>query len=189
MKSLRLALVLSAMLASRSAYADTCTEQPDGCPAPPPRMKRDWYGWQTLAVDLTTYVGAIVLAKQTDRTLVEGAPITVPVWILGAPIVHALNGQYMKAGISAAARGAIVGTIVFVGTRPDAPCVDYPEGTCAGRSGIMQAILGGAIFLIGATTMPVVDAALATKPHVDRGVSVDVRSVRGGATVGVAGMF
>lgn len=172
---------------------------PAPCPPPAPVAKPKraepppqtvWYGWQTILAD----AGAVTLAVSSG--LLEenkGAPLAagLGVYLLGAPLIHAVNGQLGKGAgsfglrLGAPIAGTVGGLALGVATCP------ADDGLNNGPyCQIGLAALGG---LAGIITASVVDAAVLAKKEVRpaRALSIapSVVPSRQGTTFGLAGTF
>jgi hypothetical protein len=157
-------------------------------PAPPPPTTSRWYGWQVLLVD-----GAAVLAGAATENL----PVTLGVYALGAPIVHAAHGRGGAALGSFGLRLAlplVAGGVMYALT--DRRCGEGSGDWC-GLGSVIYGILGAGAgmitaslfdaFAIARESVPSARATAARKPftltpsaHVDP---------RGDVMVGAFGSF
>jgi hypothetical protein len=162
-------------------------------PSAPPQIVG--YGWQTMASDLTA-ISLLALSSgiqdehQNASTLALSAGLGF--YVLGAPLVHAANGQTGKG----------VGSL---GLRVGAPLVGLLGGLATGaafcpgeRPGSNSAhicpIAHGALgFLLGSVAAILVDASVLAKKEVSARPSVSfapfVVPTSGGSSFGLAGAF
>ena len=136
-----LALVV-ALFASRNAAAD----EPAADEPKPADVKREWYGWQTLATDGVSFAamgmgfGSFVHEMTSSRTgdnhatsiLLTGAGFGG--YIFGAPAVHAAHGHWGKAGASFGMRTgplALCGVIAVASSGQRGNDSNAAAGACA----------------------------------------------------------
>lgn len=169
---------------------------PTSAPSPSePRMRTEWYGWQTLTLDGATLVGAIggsLAAKSAVPSLVAGG-----FFIISGSIVHGLHGRGpaalasfgLRAGLPAAGTliGGLIGFLATVG-----------ESNSAVGSGVFGGLFGGALGCgVGVITASTLDAVLLgheTVPDTETKttsfrLSPTVGFTRSGANAGIAGTF
>ncbi len=171
-------------------------------PPPAPAAKGEWYGWQTLTVDgastalVLAGVGVGAGANGTAGAALSLAGVTG--FAVGAPIVHAVHGQWgiaaadlgLRAG--AVALGAFVGHEVGRATSSGCSSNSVPLG-CLGSS--LDGLAIGAT--AGAVIASVLDAALLSQdkpvpqetPAPSFSWTPSVSMVKGGGTGGVTGTF
>jgi hypothetical protein len=146
-----------------AASSSVLPPKPDG---PPARHKRDWYGLQTLLVDINTLVWVLVSAGLAQGQPWTGIALTgdVTFYLAGAPVVHALHGQLDVAVEDAALRAAFAFVGLFggagIGAAACTPCD-------TGFAPLGAAVVGGALGLLvgGAGAMAFDAAVLAYEPH------------------------
>ncbi|HEU4405157.1 MAG TPA: hypothetical protein VFS43_07690 [Polyangiaceae bacterium] len=133
--------------------------KPKRAEPPPPRV--EWYGWQTIATDLAAV--AFVGAGASDEEDGGVALLGLGTYLLGAPIVHAANGQFGKGVASLGLRvgvpvaGALGGLMLGSATcREDD---GWNENVCP----LGQAALGSLLGILAASTL---DAAVLAKKEV-----------------------
>jgi hypothetical protein len=158
--------------------------------AAPPPHQTVWYGWQTILADASAITLAVSSGLMEEN---QGAPVAagLGVYLLGAPLIHAMNGQLGKGAgsfglrLGAPIAGAVGGIALGVATCPPDDGLNS-----APYCQIGLAALGG---LAGIVTASVVDAAVLAKKEVRpaRAVSIapSVVPTRQGTTFGLAGTF
>lgn len=156
---------LVVLLLARSVQAADPPSVSGADSAPPQR--REWYGWQTVLVDVASLgLGATLTGLRgsgssgRDVGNIAGV-LTVTTFALGGPVVHAAHAQWEKAGASLGLRlgapiaGALGGFLVGAASCPH----DQRDVPCA-------AIGAGFGLFAGAATAIIVDAAvIAYKPE------------------------
>jgi hypothetical protein len=153
---------------------------------------REWYGYQTLVVDLAG-IGMGVGAAGGGYPLAIAGLAT---YVVGGPIVHAAHGHGGKVGLDlgirlgAPAAGALTGALIA--------CAG---GSCGYELGALVALAGGGFGAgIGAITAIVIDAAVIAREPAERREEVakwdgkpivrpEVTSLPGGGAVGIGGAF
>lgn len=178
---------------------------PCPAPAPPPRAvakpKRDeppppqteWYGWQTILTDL----GSIALVAAGSSANDEGGDgggamaAGVGMYFLGAPVVHAANGQWGKGvgslglRVGAPLTGMLGGFMLGTATCPEDDGINSAPLCPLG-----QALVGGMLGLVAAS---VIDASVLAKKEVRPKPAVSlapsVVPTKQGTTFGLAGTF
>jgi len=177
------------LLVGGAAHAQTASPPP---PLPPPdpgvTWTTEWYGWQTLAADAgaASLIGA---AFATNGSASVATALTgLGVYLVGAPIVHAVNGR----GETAAGDIGLRLVTPFVGAMFGAAAL-----SCTGMlNGICEGVGAGVGLLVGAGVAAVLDASLLAyrKRIVDRpsaGLTwtPTVSVAPQGMTAGVGGAF
>lgn len=144
-----------------------------------------WYGWETLLADGVS-IGAIAVTP-------VGAAVG---YVLGAPLVHGINGHAGKAAASLGLRVAapVAGSLLAyavlrVATQSDCRglCVGY-AALFGGIAGIATAITVDAAVLAREPTKPQPAAVAARKPQTTAVVPL-VAPRPGGVDIGVAAVF
>jgi hypothetical protein len=114
--------------------------------------KHRWYGLPILLSDGVAY-GLIAAAIAEEKTTSITAPLGLPVYALGGPIVHAANGRWGRAGISLLLRTSLPLAGVAVGA----------SGCGRGHGDCTNGIL--ALAVTGMSVAALIDiSALAWKP-------------------------
>jgi hypothetical protein len=135
--------------------------------APPAPQNMRWYGWQTLLADTSAITLTLLLTisvnQQHDDTAVIGAAlIGAAAFTFAAPSIHAVHGNWGRAGISLALRLglSLVGAAIGAGIG-ESECSQYfydHEGCAVGY--------GFAGLIAGAATALIVDAAAVAREAV-----------------------
>ncbi|MBK8215200.1 MAG: hypothetical protein IPK71_15780 [Myxococcales bacterium] len=152
---------------------------------------REWYGYQTLVVDLAG-IGMTAGAAGGGYPLAIAGLAT---YVVGGPIVHAAHGHGAKVAID-------------LGIRLGAPTVGGLTGIllgcaggCSGDLGGLAGAIGGAFGAgLGVVTAIVIDSAVLAREPAEQGkesakwdgkpiVRPEVTSLPGGGAVGVGGAF
>lgn len=150
--------------------------------APTGPVHEQWYGWQTLLVDLAGLaVGLIELGGNSD-----GSPLFGGVYFLGGPIVHFAHGHVGRGFGSLVLRllmplpGVLVGAAASLGCaeRGDEPCTNAPI------------VIGGGLGMLGAIIINAAVLAYEDVPDEDPAalyvsMAIDDRSVG----LAASGMF
>lgn len=73
-----------------------------------------WYGWETLALDVTSGLMAVGTLGATDAADIVGL-LGIGTYVLGTPIIHLARGHYWRSAGSLAMRLAIPTLGFFIG--------------------------------------------------------------------------
>ena len=164
----------------------------------PEPAQRSWYGWQTLTIDgvAAALLFASIASTDASNNDATGGMLVIAggTYLLGTPIVHAMNG---RAGIGAASLGIRIG-LPIIGLLAFGTDSQSLEGAAAG-------------FILGMGTAVAIDAAVfarkrppgADLPHAPPARSSDpagaggtttrlapsLMPTRGGALAGMIGVF
>jgi len=153
---------------------------------------REWYGYQTLLVDVAG-IGMGVGAAGGGYPLAIAGLAT---YVVGGPIVHAAHGHGGKVGLDLGIRLGAPTAGAFTGAG-----LACAAGGCRGTYGALGAVAGGLLGIgIGAITAIVIDAAVIAREPAERREEVakwdgkpivrpEVTSLPGGGAVGVGGAF
>lgn len=152
---------------------------------------REWYGYQTLLVDMAGIGMGLGAAGGGYPLAITG----LATYLVGGPVVHAAHGNGAKVAIDIGVRlgaptaGAMTGALLAC------------AGGCRGDFGPLAGVVGGAFGAgIGALTAIVIDAAVLAREPAERRateakwdgkpvVRPEVSSLPGGGAVGLAGAF
>lgn len=152
---------------------------------------REWYGYQTLLVDIAGIGMGVGAAGGGYPLAITG----LATYLVGGPIVHAAHGNGAKVAIDIGVRlgaptaGAITGGLIAC------------AGGCRGDFGALAGVAGGLFGAgIGAVTAIVIDAAVLAREPAERRateakwdgkpvVRPEVSSLPGGGAVGLSGAF
>ena len=134
-----------------------CASSPSGCGAERPRAASGsrWYGYQTLITD----TASVLFAFSAAATGPVGGVASVSTYVLGAPIVHIVHGNYAAFGASLGMRlgGPVIGGLAGLGL--GAVADDCRSGSFCGGP-----LVGAAVGFVGALVAAVaVDAAVLSK--------------------------
>jgi hypothetical protein len=157
-------------------------------PAPAPARETVWYGGPSLALDGGALVLVIIAAQDGSSADEALAVAGIAAYLLGAPTVHALNGEYGRALGSLALRTAVpVGTFYLVATAVG--CETDPEDGADCFGGVIAGMLG-AVIATG-LTVAVDDIGLSrkTRPAQPSWAPTVAPASNGGMTFGVVGTF
>ncbi len=152
---------------------------------------KQWYGGQTLAVDLSTIALLVPVAVLGTKANAPALPLlNLAVFELGAPIVHAMHGHPLRALGSAVMRAVLVGGPVYKVLNPDA-CrgmfCNLGETVDWALAGLVGTGVSIAVDAVLAYDDPLRDGPVASRPalHLDPEVLVVAR----GAGLGLGGAF
>jgi hypothetical protein len=168
-------------------------------PSAPPQI--EWYVWQTMASDLTA-ISLLALSSgienKHENASTLAAVVGVGFYALGAPLVHAANGQVGKGFGSLGLRlgaplvGVLGGLATGAASCPGEPRPDELPGG-SGSSNLCPVAHAALGFLLGSVTAIVVDASVLAKKEVLARPAVSfapfVVPTSGGSSLGLAGSF
>ncbi|MFO0639960.1 MAG: hypothetical protein U0183_12160 [Polyangiaceae bacterium] len=152
---------------------------------------REWYGYQTLLVDVAGIGMTIGSAGGGYPLAIAG----LATYVAGGPIVHAAHGHGAKVAIDLGIRlgaptaGLLTGALIG--------CAGGCRGDLGGLAGVVGGVFGAGI---GVVTAIVIDAAVIAREPAEQGkasakwdgkpiVRPEVTSLPGGGAVGVGGAF
>lgn len=136
-----------------------CADSPSGCgkERPRPSSGSRWYGYQTLITD----TASVLFAFSAAATGPVGGVASVSTYVLGAPIVHLVHGNYAAFGASLGMRlgGPVIGGLGGLGLGAVADdCRGGGGSFCSGP--LVGALVG---FVGGLVAAVAVDAAVLSK--------------------------